>query len=137
MGENGDWYNEHGKFEHPRIIKYFYASIRKDEQGYYVYQQTDDYEEKVYFPCKETAIFVFDVKERDGKIFLVLNTTDEVLLDPERLFEKHDSLFMQTAEHLIKFTDRSLFKFSKYIEEKEGTLIFRNGDKSWRIKSHQ
>ncbi|MCP4022082.1 MAG: MFS transporter permease, partial [Desulfobacteraceae bacterium] len=49
MDKHGIWHNEHGPFEHPKIIKYFNASIQKDDQGYYVNQATGEFEEKVYF----------------------------------------------------------------------------------------
>jgi hypothetical protein len=124
MGENGDWYNEHGKFEHPKIIKHFHASIQKDKDGYYLYQETDEHEEKVYFPYKDTAVFVFDIKE--GKdILLKLNNNDTIKLDPEQLFEKDDKLFLKTDDHLVKFTDRALLKISKFLQEEKGQLFFQ------------
>ena len=128
MGENGDWFNEHGKLEHPKIIKHFYASIQKDENGYYLHQGNDEYEEKVYFPYKDTALFVFDVKV-DKDVILKLNNSDTIKLDPKQLFEKDDSLYIQTPEHLIKFTDRALLKISKFLEEKNDQLFFKiNGN---------
>ncbi len=124
MDENGDWSNEHGKFEHPKIIKYFHSSIKKDEDGYYLFQQTDAYEEKVYFPYKETALSVIDVKG-DDNILLELNNSDTIKLNPEQLFEKDDKLFLKTDEHTIKFTDRSLLKISKFLQEEQGQLFFK------------
>jgi hypothetical protein len=123
MDKNGCWYNEHGKFEHPKIIKYFNASIKKDENGYYVHQVTDEYEEKVYFPYEDTALFVCDVKEKED-ILLILNTRDTVLLEPEQLFTREDNLYLQTSEHRIKFTSSALLKISKFMEEKDGQLFF-------------
>ena len=132
MNENGDWYNEHGKFEHPKIIKHFHASIQKDKDGYYLYQQTDEHEEKVYFPYKDTAVFVFDIKE--GKdILLKLNNNNTIKLDPEQLFEKDDKLFLKTDDHLVKFTDRALLKISKFLQEKKGHLFFKINDKSYPV----
>jgi hypothetical protein len=132
MGENGDWYNKHGKFEHPKIIKHFHASIKKDENGYYLFQETDDHEEKVYFPYKDTAVFVFDIKE--GKdILLKLNNNDTIKLDPEQLFEKDDKLFLKTDDHLVKFTDRALLKISKFLQEKRGHLFFKIKGRSYPV----
>ena len=128
MGENGDWFNEHGKLEHPKIIKHFHASIKKDKNGYYLYQETDEYDEKVYFPYKETALFVFDVKI-DKDITLKLNNSATITLDPEQLFEKDDSLYIQTPDHLVKFTDRALLKVSQYFVDKNDQLFFKlNGN---------
>lgn len=132
MNENGDWFNEHGKFEHPKIIKHFHASIQKDKDGYYLYQETDEHEEKVYFPYKDTALFVFDIKE--GKdILLKLNNSDIIKLNPEQLFEKDDKLFFKTDDLLVKFTDRALLKISRFLEEKGGQLFFKINGKSYPV----
>ncbi|WP_300459306.1 MFS transporter permease [Desulfobacula sp.] len=121
MDKNGTWHNEHGKFEHPRIIKYFNASIRKDENGYYVHQVTDDHEEKVYFPYEDTALFVIDIKEKDD-ILLTLNNNETLKLDGEQLFVRDDNLYLQTPEHTVKFGSRALLKMSKFMQEKDGQL---------------
>jgi len=134
MNENGDWYNEHGKFEHPKIIKHFHASIQKDHKGYYVHQEADDYEEKVYFSYKETALFVFDVKQEKDIILLELNNSDIIELDPKQLFEKNDKLFLKTDDHLVKFTDRALLKISKFMDEKEGQLSFTIKGKTYPVQ---
>jgi hypothetical protein len=120
MDENGFWHNEHGKFEHPKIIAYFHKSIRKDDQGYHVYQIRDGCEEKVYFPYEDTALFVVDLKGTDT---LVLNTTDTIPLEPSRLFTRNDNLDIDTPEHRIKFGQRALIKLSGHIEEKEDRLF--------------
>ncbi len=120
MDENGFWHNEHGKFEHPKIIAYFHKSIRKDDQGYHVYQIRDGCEEKVYFPYEDTALFVVDLKGTDT---LVLNTTDTIPLDPSRVFIQNDNLYIQTPEHRIKFGQRALIKLSGHIEEKGDRLF--------------
>jgi hypothetical protein len=120
MDENGFWHNEHGKFEHPKIIAYFHKSNRKDDQGYHVYQIRDGCEEKVYFPYEDTALFVVDLKGTDT---LVLNTTDTVPLNPSQLFTRNDNLYMQTPEHCIKFGQRALIKLSGHIEEKGDRLF--------------
>ena len=39
MDGNGIWHNEHGRFEHPKIINHFNRSIQKDEQGYFLSQK--------------------------------------------------------------------------------------------------
>ena len=56
----GRWHNEHGVFEHKKIISYFHSSIRKDAEGYYLFQKHNDHTiEKVYFKYEDTALFVF------------------------------------------------------------------------------
>ncbi|MBU1343187.1 MAG: MFS transporter permease [Proteobacteria bacterium] len=124
MDKNGVWHNEHGKFEHPKIIKYFNSSIRKDSTGYYVSQKTDEYEEKVYFPYEDTVLFVSDVIVQEEKdITLALNNNDTIKLDAGKLYNREDNLYLQTPEHRIKFTSRALLKISKFMEEKNGQLF--------------
>ena len=72
MDENGRWHNEHGSFQHPKVVGYFHTSIRKDKDGYFLSQEHDDFSEKVYFRYAETPLFVFDVI-RGEDILLVLN----------------------------------------------------------------
>ena len=133
MDKNGIWHNKHGKFEHPRIIKYFNASIRKDENGYYIHQVTEDHEEKVYFPYEDTALFVIDIKEKDD-ILLTLNNTDTLKLDGEQLFIRDDNLYLQTPEHRIKFSSRALLKISKFMQEKDGQLSFTINGRGYPVQ---
>jgi hypothetical protein len=120
LDKNGVWHNEHGKFEHPKIIAYFHKSIRKDEQGYHVFQIRDDCEEKVYFSYEDTALFVFEMK---GTGTLVLNTTDTLPLDPSLLYTCNDNLYIQTPEHCIKFGQRALMKLARLLVEKDERLF--------------
>jgi len=124
MDKNGDWHNEHGKFEHPKIIKYFNASIQKDEKGYYIRQVTDEYDEKVYFCYEGTALFVLDVKA-DEDLTLILNNNDIIKFDPGQLFVRDDNLYLQTPEYQVKFKDSALLKISKFMEEKDGQLFLK------------
>lgn len=132
MNKNGEWCNEHGKFEHPRIIKYFNASIKKDDNGYFVYQSTDEVEEKVYFPYEDTAIFAVDIREQKD-IKLIINTGQAIPFDPEHLYEKNDSLYMETAEHTVKFSSRAMLKLSKYLKEEDGQLVLSHNGKLWPV----
>jgi hypothetical protein len=120
LDKNGVWHNEHGKFEHPKIIAYFHKSIRKDDQGYHVFQIRDGYEEKVYFAYEDTALFVFNMK---GTGTLVLNTTDTLPLDPSQLYTCNDNLYIQTPEHCIKFGQRALMKLARLLVEKDERLF--------------
>ncbi|MCF6246646.1 MAG: MFS transporter permease, partial [Desulfobacula sp.] len=106
INKNGEWCNEHGKFEHPGIIKYFNASIKKDDNGYFVHQSSDELEEKVYFPYEETAVFAIDIIDKK-EFTLITNTGQTINVNPENLFEKDDSLYMETIDHTIKFTSRA------------------------------
>ena len=111
----GRWHNEHGMFEHKKIISYFHSSIRKDADGYYLFQKHDDQTiEKVYFKYEDTALFVFDVKAQNDsdKIRLILNTKDEIPLAPENLFVQNDNLYMEHAGDRIKFIDRAMMKLA-------------------------
>jgi hypothetical protein len=132
MDENGNWHNEHGKFEHPRIIKYFNKSIKKDEQGYYVAQSTDQVSEKVYFKYHDTAVFVVGIKQ-EKEMILLLNTGQAIPFDPGQLLVKEDSLFIKTEAHLIKFTSQVLVKLSRYLKETNGQFVFSYKGRDWTI----
>ena len=119
MDGKGGWHNEHGPFEHPKIIQYFNRSIQHDDQGFFLLQEMETAFEKVYFPCEQTAFFVADVSGRDPRD-LMLNTGEKMRLEPERLFIREDSLFIRMVDHLIKFTPRALLKLSKKYERREG-----------------
>ncbi len=135
MDKNGTWHNEHGKFEHPRIIKYFNSAIKKDENGYYVHQTTGECEEKVYFPYEDTAVFVVDIMISGPDICLILNTTDRIALGEGELFMASDSLYLQTFDHKIKFSSHALVKISKFIEEKDGKFSILINQKTYLIRS--
>jgi hypothetical protein len=132
LDKNGGWNNKHGKFEHPKIIRHFNLSIRKDEMGYYLFQATDEFEEKVYFPHEDTALFVVEVT-LGTEVKLKLNTTATLLLDPEQLFTRDDSLYLQTPEHKIKFSQNALVKLSRQMEEVEGKLCIRLNQTNYYI----
>jgi hypothetical protein len=127
MDKDGTWHNEHGKLEHPRIIKYFNQSIGKDDQGYFLSQTINDVEEKVYFPYEETAVFVVDFVRKDAGIALTLNTLETVALDPEALYTKADALFMETEAHLIKFNQNTLARMSSFLKETSQGLALNLG----------
>lgn len=127
MDKDGTWHNEHGKLEHPKIIKYFNQSIQKDDQGYFLCQTLNDVEEKVYFPYKDTAVFVVDLVKKDAGIELALNTLDTIALDPEALYIKEDALFMETKAHLVKFTQKALARMSPFLTETPQGLALNLG----------
>ncbi|MFA5906791.1 MAG: MFS transporter permease [Desulfobacula sp.] len=135
MDKNGTWHNEHGKFEHPRIIKYFNSAIKKDENGYYVHQATGECEEKVYFPYEDTALFVADIIVEGPGIRLILNTTDRISLEEGGLFMESDHLYLLTPDHRIKFSSHALVKISKYIEDKNGRFSIIINGKTYPVES--
>ena len=124
MDANGRWHNQHGEFEHKRVIDYFNRSIDYDADGYFVSQQRGELIEKVYFPFEETALFVVEIIS-DQDIWLLLNTGKKIALDPKSLMIKNDSLFLQKDNLLIKFNDRSMMKLSNRFEEKDGQFQIR------------
>ena len=106
LDENGCWQNEHGKFKHKKIIHYFHSSIKRDRQGYYLYQENGNFAEKVYFPYADQALFVFNVIQQDD-VTLILNTKKQIKLKPRKLFIKNDCLYMHMGEEIIKFAEHS------------------------------
>jgi hypothetical protein len=132
LDANGRWHNAHGTFKHPKIIKYFHSSIRKDEGGYYLYQESDTYREKVYFPYDDTALFVFKVVIQDS-ILLKLNTGLEIDLDPRQMFIQKDQLYLKYEDERIRFTDQSLLKLSKYLVMVDDQHFFNYNHQRVRI----
>ena len=133
LDKNGTWHNEHGKFGHAKIIRYFHQSICKDEKGYHLRQVRDGFVEKVYFPYEETAMFVFDVKGDVNGLVLVLNTGETLALDPATLFSKNDSLYVKTGEHLIKFAQDALVKISRFLDEDQDQLCLVLGTGTYPV----
>ena len=132
MDDKGRWHNQHGEFEHVKIINYFHSSIRKDDQGFYLTQERDNIIEKVYFPYEETAYFVFDVLKKDD-IILVLNTQKQITLQPENLYIKNDQLYMTCGEDLIKFSERGLLKISDLIKFEDNEYTISVNDRTYNI----
>ena len=121
---NGRWHNQHGPFQHKKVIDYFHTCINKDKHGFYLTQQREDCIEKVYFPFTETAYFVFDVLVGEDAIQLVLNTRQRLDLDPERMCIKEDHLYLRHNDDIIKFTDRSMLKIAKFMEDLDNGYAF-------------
>lgn len=128
----GYWRNEAGRFKNKKIIDHFHASIGKDDGGYFVSQDKAGVTEKVYFPYAETALFIFDVVCND-EITCILNTGKKISLEPENLFIQNDSLYLQTPDDLIKFTERAMMKISPLLEETKDTLALRVGSELYPI----
>lgn len=133
LDKNGCWHNDNGKFRHKRIIDFFHASIRKEKDGYYLYQEKDKWREKVYFHFEDTALFVFDVL-KENNIILVLNTGKRVTLTPERLFVQDDILYVDLEEERVKFSERSLMKISDLLEFEDNRYFMKLKDKRYRLQ---
>lgn len=129
MDGNGIWHNEHGKLEHPKIIKYFNQSIQKDDQGYFLSQTINDREEKVYFPYEKTAVFAVGVTMAGDGVELTLNIPEVAPLMPEALYIKDDALFMEGQAHLIKFTPKALAQMTPILKDTDQGLCLVLGDK--------
>ena len=115
LDAHGRWHNKHGSFEHKKIIDYFHSSIRRDAAGYHLFQKHGDGTiEKVYFKYEDTALFVFDINipNDSGTIRLILNTKEEIFLDPSTLFIQNDNLYLEHTGHRIKFIDRAMLKLA-------------------------
>lgn len=132
LDKNGFWRNRHGRFEHQKISAYFHACIRRDADGYFLYQVRDDCVEKVYFPYEDTALFVFDVQGKDP-LMLVLNTGRQIRLNPAHLFVSNDNLYLQEGPERIKFNERALMKISAFLDEHNGQYCLRLGGREHEI----
>lgn len=134
LDSHGRWHNKHGQFEHRKIIDFFHSSIRKDKDGYFVAQATENYLEKVYFRYEDTAIFVFNVIKNES-IFLLLNTKKQIKLNPEELYIKDDYLYTWDEEDLVKFNEQSMMKISKYMENDNEVYFINLNDKRYKIRT--
>ncbi len=136
MDGRGNWFNDGGRFQHKKIIEHFNRSIGKDENGFFISQDNGEVFEKVYFPCEETAYFVFDVIIED-EVTLVLNTTRQILLDPETLFICSDILYLIYENDLIKFSEPAMVKLADIIEEEGSHLYIRIAGRRRQIPEHK
>jgi hypothetical protein len=134
LDENGCWQNENGKFRHKKIIHHFHSCIKRDRQGYYLYQENGNTAEKVYFPYEDQALFVFNVILQDD-VTLVLNTKNQIKLKPRKLFIKNDCLYMHLDEEIIKFAEQGLMKISRLLEEENEQLFIRIKNRRYKIPS--
>ncbi len=132
MDGDGRWHNAHGPFEHKKIIDYFHSAIQRDAGGYFLCQETDDRREKVYFRYADTALFVFDVIGGEHPV-LVLNTGEQLPLEPEHLFVENDALYLSNGDERVKFTQRCLMKISDRLEIEDGAYFMQISQKRHRI----
>ncbi len=132
LDTNGCWQNENGKFKHKKIIDYFHSCIKRDRQGYYLYQENGTLAEKVYFRYEDQALFVFNVIRQDD-VTLVLNTKKQIKLKPRKLFIKNDCLYMHLGEEIIKFAEQGLMQIAELLEEENDQLFIRIKDRRYSI----
>ena len=133
MDAHGRWHNDHGPLEHPKIIAYFNANIRRDAGGYYLSQELNDHIEKVYFPYEDTALYAIDL--RGGKAEeLLLNTGARLSLNPYRLAMRGDDLYQLMDDECdqsvqrVKFTERCLLKIADRLEASDGDYYYIDAD---------
>ena len=131
---DGRWHNAHGPFEHKKIIDYFHSAIQRDSGGYFLCQDTEDRREKVYFRFADTALFVFDVVDGEHPV-LVLNTGEQLALQPEHLFVENDALYLQKGDERVKFTQRCLMKISARLEIEDGAYFMQISQERHKIVS--
>ncbi|MBI5061972.1 MAG: DUF1285 domain-containing protein [Desulfatitalea sp.] len=132
MDRFGQWYNAGGRFRHKKIIDHFNASIRKDENGYFVEQIRETVHEKVYFRYEDTPLFVVEASESDP-IQLALNTGEIIFLKPDQLFVHADNLYLQRDGERIKFSDRVLMRLSTRLDYDGETYYFKSGNERHRV----
>jgi hypothetical protein len=135
LDRDGRWRNRHGPFEHKKIVDFFHRSIKRDRDGYYLYQSDGEKAEKVYFPCEDTALFVFDWAVENRNTFLTLNTGRKIHFEPERLFVKNDALYVRIGDEVAKFSERVLMQISGKIECRGEEFWFREGIEAFRIEN--
>jgi hypothetical protein len=132
LDKNGRWHNEHGEFEHKKIIEYFHSSIKRDQNGYYLFQKRGDVQEKVYFHYEDTALFAVDLI-KDNDITLMLNTRKQIKLMPRNLFIHEDNLYMRMGAETIKFSERGLMKISDLLEYDNDRYFIKIKNRKYKI----
>jgi len=132
LDENGNWNNEHGRFEHRKIIQKFNTSISKDNHGYFVTQINGKNREKVYFHYEDTALFAIDLIKKE-ELYLLLNTRKKIKLNPKNLFMKGDALYLVDQDEWIKFSVRVLLKISSMMQENGEGFSFHWNEQSYLI----
>jgi hypothetical protein len=132
LDKNGRWHNAHGEFEHKKIIDYFHSSIKRDENGYYLFQKRGDVQEKVYFHYEDTALFAVDLIKDKG-MTLILNTRKQIKLKPRNLFIRGDDLYMRLGEETIKFAERGLMKISDLLEYDNDQYFIKMNNRKYKI----
>lgn len=132
MDAQGRWHNQHGPFQHKKIIDHFNAAIQKDEKGYFVGQFHADRFEKVYFRYAETALFAVDLVWHQS-VKMILNTGAEIDLVPERLFIRGDQLYHRYDGDIIKFSERALMQISERIQRLDGEYVLEWPGKNYRL----
>jgi hypothetical protein len=132
LDKNGRWHNAHGEFEHKKIIDYFHSSIKRDENGYYLFQKRENVQEKVYFHYEDTALFAVDLI-KDNDITLILNTKKQIRLKPRNLFIREDNLYMRMGKETIKFTERGLMKISDLLEYDNDRYFIKINKRKYKI----
>lgn len=133
MDGQGRWINEFGRITKPSIIKHLNRSIDFDDSGFFVSQENCGRMEKVYFRYEDTALFAIDLKAASDHIHLILNTKEEILLDPESLLIKDDCMFMKVGATVVKFSERALLKISKNLKDVDGKAVLVWAEKSYPI----
>ncbi len=130
LDAEGRWHNVHGRFEHKKIIDYFHASIRWDEDGFFLFQEREDCREKVYFPYADTALFVFEVDFGGEEIRLILNTGARIPMAPEDLYVKGDRLYTRHGGLPVKFSEHCLMALAdRLIVDGDGYAIRIGGER--------
>jgi len=133
MDRQGRWCNAHGRIHHKRTVDYLNRCIGHDAGGWYVGQRRENFREKVYFNCPDTALLAIDL-EIGEKNVLVLNTGRRVPLKPRRLIIADDILYQIAGPVRIRFTERAAAKLMPLIEEGQNAWSIRVGTRRYRIQ---
>ena len=130
LDENGSWCSGTTRFHHRKIARYFHSRIRHDSDGYFLEQEHPGYIEKVYFPYRDTALFVIRVREQEGLV-LSLNNGETVPLTSEDLCIRNDHLYTRYHGEMARFTENALLSLSRYLDgSEENCFIILGGIRS-------
>jgi len=122
LDKNGAWHLNNERFTNQKIVDYFHSMIKRDADGYFLEQEHRHFIEKVYFPYEDTPLFVCRIIKKDG-VTLCLNTGDRVRLEPEKLVQKNDNLYLRSETDFIKFSENALLSLARYMDDVQGRYV--------------
>lgn len=128
LSARGEWFHHGEPVLHPRVIRLFHRSIRRDDEGrYYLYNLLGTLEEHVYFTVEDTAFFVerLDFDESTKSFTIRLNNEDKEALDVKTLREdERGVMYCRTRNgDRARFSQSALMKLSDFVKT-EGEWIY-------------
>ena len=131
--KNGSWQTPYGEVTHPGVKKYFSSILRKENKEYVL----DDGRQQVKVKVEDTPFYVEAIREKEGKIFLVINDGTIEELNPETLKIMPDNSFVcliKGGKIPAKFTLSAYWQIVEHVTEKEDGFYLKIKDKFYKLE---